>query len=524
MAVKILGSLGVAPYGMTVCEINGEPVVNYQYKNGENIISSPYSIITIIHYLYKYNYELVKDGVELYILSTDAARNLHYNKECKHVIINQKKKPGFIPNDYCLIENNNELFLQSNYLNLYHQIKYYNETNLLGFQIKPHFIEVPEDINHIETWKLFYKHKELINKNDKIILDITFGFRNQPQILSFSTIFQESLFQDDLVQYVFYVKVKNFTSNKGHLVDLMKMYTISKWADAVSTFIQTGYYKPVNLLIKQTYFDYEITYEMYKTLNSISETLSVVSDGLLDVKTGFYIDVYNETTLNQYITYNLLLLKKKINDFKNKYHKHSIFENELGLIFDVLNQIEEKFSWIELQHENTGDALSYQEINTLNHHYYDHLLMIMNYYYENRLYEQLIKLVNGLLTDKILYKDKFQTIQLKSDGNKIKEYFIEYYKQLEILLNENNYDQFSEMFKYLNQLTHYKNNLMNISFINFHDMKINKTITDTDIESHLAILFKKYKKELNLLFSYMTKAHHISLKLFNENIIKDLIE
>ena len=99
-------------------------------------------------------------------------------------------------------------------------------------------------INNVETikhaWELFDKINSLINNGDRLVLDLTHGFRSLSIILSAALNFILKSKSKITLEHVFYGQESFSDDNKGYIIDMKDFYIINEWADGVGRLVDNA--------------------------------------------------------------------------------------------------------------------------------------------------------------------------------------------------------------------------------------------------------------------------------------------
>lgn len=99
-------------------------------------------------------------------------------------------------------------------------------------------------INNVETikhaWELFDKINSLINNGDRLVLDLTHGFRSLSIILSAALNFILKSKSKITLEHVFYGQESFSDDNKGNIIDMKDFYIINEWADGVGRLVDNA--------------------------------------------------------------------------------------------------------------------------------------------------------------------------------------------------------------------------------------------------------------------------------------------
>jgi len=99
-------------------------------------------------------------------------------------------------------------------------------------------------INHILTikhaWELFDKINSLVNNGDRLVLDLTHGFRSLSIIFSAALNFILKSKSNVVLEHVFYGQESFSDDNKGYIIDMKDFYIINEWADGVGRLVDNA--------------------------------------------------------------------------------------------------------------------------------------------------------------------------------------------------------------------------------------------------------------------------------------------
>jgi len=99
-------------------------------------------------------------------------------------------------------------------------------------------------IDNIETtkhaWDLFGKINSLISDGDRLVLDMTHGFRSLSIIFSAALNFILKSKSKIILENVFYGQQPFGDDSKGNIIDMKEFYIINEWADAVGRLIDSA--------------------------------------------------------------------------------------------------------------------------------------------------------------------------------------------------------------------------------------------------------------------------------------------
>ncbi len=511
MGLKIIGALGTAQYNVLQVKYKDELIVKYN-KKGEDIMGSPYSLITILHYINKYNNKLVKDGVEFIILNTEQSKNYHFNNEVDNVKIKYENN-NRIGNDY----NLNNGYLVSNYLNLRAELDYYIDNKIFDFPIKYNNIDVKNNYNDDDKWKFFNNiYNELYKSDDNIIIDITNGNRTFPTMMMFDINFYESIVGDDLVKGVFYVN-----TNTSELISLSNMYYITKWTNAINTYLKSGSYKNYRDLVKtlvDNYSDKEIALGIKK----VSKCLEAVIDAFKLMKIGFYMKFpKKKVKYEHFVTYKIVMLLREIKDFKETTRNRK--SDELLILLKAIEGIKDQFDWLDIEdkyHYSKNEWCCY-----LNHNFYKHMYYLLNYFKNHEMYQQAITLIKEVLYpikqgNPISIASRNKTIDNKE--RIIISYYQQFYNKINQYLKtkENNVD-FVSFIKQLD-MYHEMRNRINHAF----QINIGRLQSDENIRQYEFVV-DYYDKLLSIIKKEENKFKNNDIEEFLDNhdhFIKDITD
>jgi CRISPR-associated Csx2 family protein len=95
-----------------------------------------------------------------------------------------------------------------------------------------------EIIKH--AWELFDKIDSLINNGDRLVLDLTHGFRSLSIIFSAALNFILKSKNKIALEHVFYGQESFSDDNKGYIIDMKDFYIINEWADGVGRLVDNA--------------------------------------------------------------------------------------------------------------------------------------------------------------------------------------------------------------------------------------------------------------------------------------------
>jgi len=99
-------------------------------------------------------------------------------------------------------------------------------------------------INNVETikhaWELFDKINSLIDNGDRLVLDLTHGFRSLSIILSAALNFILKSKSNIALEHVFYGQQSFSDDNMGNIIDMKDFYIINEWADGVGRLVDNA--------------------------------------------------------------------------------------------------------------------------------------------------------------------------------------------------------------------------------------------------------------------------------------------
>ena len=463
MALKIIGAIGNGIYDVLDVKYNEEYIVKYE-RDEKEVIGSPYSLITILHYLNKYEPELVKDGVEFAICTTEEAENVHLNEEYKNAVR----------------ESDKALEL-SRYLNLRAEIDYYNKNNVFEFPIRFKKIDIQHNYNDDDKWDFFNVIYEYLNEsspNDRVIIDLTAGNRTFPTMIMLTTNFYESIFSYDIVKGVFYVNAQ-----EKKLVNLSDMYLITKWANAINSLLYAGSYRHYHELIEDMKSKYS-NHELFESIKEISYQLEEVADALKLMKIGFYMNFNPRLNFKYFATYKIVNLIDKIQKFKLTYKENSQSQ-EIILILRTLESIEKQFDWIKLNFDTTNDEVIREY---LNRNYYIHIYHLLKYYQENEMYQQAITVIKEVLFPFDIRKNppiiggffQPQSKKTRKQVNLAAKYYTKLHHLVHLYISQENQEQLKGFYDKLIEFHDWRNKINHAFqiYIDFSKSKVDKAIEE----------------------------------------------
>src|SRR5690554_5289002 len=500
MGLRIIGVLGNTPYSVIDIKYQSESIVSYN-KDNKQIIGSPYSIITILHFLNKYHYDMVKNGVEFIVLYTKQSQQIHFNNsDYAKIKVNDNNKDLNYEN-YCKTDNH----WISDYLNLRSEFEYYKENNVFSFPIEYSKKLIKHDYNENDKWEFFEElYKELAKNNNEIIIDLSNGNRTFPTLIMLTTSLFESIKSTDLVKGVYYINL-----GSKELVSLSDMYLITKWSSAINSLLNSGSYKNYRNLIKTLLTSYKDPFIAEGIIN-VSNSLEKVVDALKLMEIGYYM-IFNkdkETLFNNYLTYKIYYLLSEIYTFKNNLSKKQITD-EILIILKTIDGIEEQFKWF-----NIKDKLHYNDENLriyLNENFYLHAYEILQYYKNHEMYQQAITLMREVLFPTTEYVSDVTDITNNSNKGKI---YVLYFEKL-----------YGKINKYLdNQKENQEFTIFRKQLIKYHDMR-NKINHAFQISLGKDKKYRFNNKKINFNYDYYCNSLGIIKKTneFNNSEIEAFI-
>ena len=460
MGLKIIGALGNTAYKNIDVKYQKQSIVSYTNKDNKKIVGSPYSLITILHYLAKHHNHLVKDGVEFVVFNTEQSKEMHCNNgKCARFNITESNKSKKYE-DF----NKNGEHWESDYLNFRAEIDYYQQNNHFPFSINydKNKILVKHNYNDSDKWEFFKRlYEELAKNNDKVIIDLTNGNRTLPTMIMLTANLFESINSFDLVKGVYYIN-----SESKELVSLSDMYLITKWSSAINTLLNSGSYNNYRSLVEALVSSYDKENDSDKKsisegINKVSKCLEDVVDALKLMRIGFYMKFKTGKKQPKYynhlLTFKIFQLLKNIYLFKNKLSEKTS-NDEVLIILKTIDGIEQQFHWF-----NIKDIINYNDKELrgyLNENFYLHVYEILQYYKNHEMYQQAITLIKEVLftSTKKVY-DVIDKSRKKDEINSHK--IVSYYKKL--------YDKISSYLEANQENKEFRafNNKLN----NYHDLR-----------------------------------------------------
>lgn len=124
----------------------------------------------------------------------------------------------------------------------------------LNLQCRAENVLIPDGKSTPEIWQIFDIIFSLLQENDKVILDITHGFRSLP-MLNIVLISYAKLLKDIRVEGIYYgnieaAYVKN-GSSYAPLWDLKAFEVLNEWTSSATIFLKTGNSKQLSSLIEE---------------------------------------------------------------------------------------------------------------------------------------------------------------------------------------------------------------------------------------------------------------------------------
>jgi len=345
--------------------------------------------------------------------------------------------------------------------------------------INHEYISIPTEMNLDNSWNTFkiFKDSLVVNKNDELYVDITFGFRSQPTILLMTLSYLESLHGIN-VKKVFYCKEDDHYSE---IIDLTNMYYISMWAKSIDTFLQTGQYTRINNLFNSM--------DNVELLKPISNTIDKLAKALRLVKIGFYDYISNNPDdYQECVAYCVYKLHDEIYKFQTKYNdSESKFKNEYFILLDLFKKVKDRFKWI-----NYKPGLSDQDVKKmLIDNYYLHLLEILRYYRDTEMIQQGLTLINEIIFIKMKndnIRDKIN--KLDPDNYEGHRYLRAFWEQVDRKIYQENSFLIQRLHSKLRYINWYRNSIN-------HSFYINKERFDNKLQYRVNDIINEFKKFVN---------------------------
>ncbi len=118
---------------------------------------------------------------------------------------------------------------------------------LLGKRTKVVSVPIPEGSDETELWKIFNIVVEKIEDNDKVLFDITHGFRSLPFLTFLALAYVRKVKRDVEIERVIYgaYEAVERSDPKKPVFDLTPFVSLLDWLGAVTMFLQTGDARPI---------------------------------------------------------------------------------------------------------------------------------------------------------------------------------------------------------------------------------------------------------------------------------------
>ncbi len=357
MSIILVSILGTYPYEIT----------KYQYEDG--YYETPYGVMALLSLYFK-RHGLIDKDLKVFIAGTSDG---HHSSKSVHFLDSEDNR---IKKD----KNGNT------YDNLYYQLsEFFNQNNLSKDQFD--FISLPSNLGLPESWNTFEILKDKINikEDDELYIDITNGYRTQQVILLMTLNYLESLFGKQVVKKVFYCKYEN----GPEIVDLTEMYFLTKWANAIDTFIHTGQYSHFEKLFVRINDNKN---PIYKYLKNISNAIKRLSRALRLAKVGFYDFISDDEELYEdCIAYCVYNLHQQIYQFENSKHNKEMKDAYI-ILDDLLKRLKKQFNWMTYQPQLSKEEVREMLIKS----YYTHIYKIILYYKDTEMIQQGLTVLNEM--------------------------------------------------------------------------------------------------------------------------------
>ncbi|NJP05006.1 MAG: TIGR02221 family CRISPR-associated protein [Chloroflexaceae bacterium] len=146
--------------------------------------------------------------------------------------------------------------------------------NLEGV-ITPTPVDIPSGKHEHELWQIFAAMSERIQPGDRIIFDITNGFRSLP-VLAFLAASFVQIVRQAQVERMVYGAFDAQDKGKGltPVFDLTPFVRLLEWTTATNTFLKTGRFTDVGSLLKNPHEQHDTD------LSKLADLMSTVSRGL----------------------------------------------------------------------------------------------------------------------------------------------------------------------------------------------------------------------------------------------------
>ena len=118
---------------------------------------------------------------------------------------------------------------------------------LLGKRTKVVSVPIPEGSDETELWEIFNIVVERIKNNDKVLFDITHGFRSLPFLTFLALAYVRKVKRDVEIERVIYgaYEAVERSNPKKPVFDLTPFVSLLDWLGAVTMFLQTGDARPI---------------------------------------------------------------------------------------------------------------------------------------------------------------------------------------------------------------------------------------------------------------------------------------
>ncbi|MFW5916584.1 MAG: TIGR02221 family CRISPR-associated protein [Bacteroidota bacterium] len=115
-------------------------------------------------------------------------------------------------------------------------------------------IDIPDGLNEEEIWRIFTIVFEKLNEGDKVVYDITHGFRSLP-MLGITLLNYAKFLKNIEVNGIYYgaYEARNKESNAASILDLTSFSTLQDWSIAAGQFLHYGITDSLKELTQREY-------------------------------------------------------------------------------------------------------------------------------------------------------------------------------------------------------------------------------------------------------------------------------
>ena len=145
------------------------------------------------------------------------------------------------------------------------RLKFLNE--LLGKRTTVFPVSIPEGADEKELWEIFNVVVDKIQDNDKVLFDITHGFRSLPFLTFLALAYVRKVKNDVKIERVIYgaYEAVERGNPKKPIFDLTPFVSLLDWLGAVTMFLQTGDARPIA--------DLDVSKDIADALTGLSNSL-----------------------------------------------------------------------------------------------------------------------------------------------------------------------------------------------------------------------------------------------------------